>query len=206
MKILFTISLILVYFQLNAQDLKKINSDLGISDSLMHPIEIRVYQFIETTNYSSLFIMYKDFSENWLAEFYQHWREIEGVTELKTEKRTLSSKSDLDYIYLNMVRSFIFDLPSLNEIKWKLVKRGSVEKVESRVGNEVKLKYDLTGIQAGILDGISYRFFAKNNQRNNEFYFSNPEAYNRLYPEIDEPIFVNELIEIIRNEFEIWEK
>ena len=53
-----------------AQNITEINSDLKLSDSLTYKTEVRIYQGGGTTNYSSLFRMFKDESEKWTAEFY----------------------------------------------------------------------------------------------------------------------------------------
>lgn len=49
-------------------------------------------------------------------------------------------------------------------------------------------------------------FRAKNLYKSNEFEFGNPFFYKDKYPEIDEPKYVCELIEIIRSEFEVWKE
>ena len=129
-----TILILCLFFvsQSQAQDLSSINADLKLTDSLTFPTEIRIYEGGGITNYSSLFRMYKDDSDNWITEFYEHWSRVDGVMEKKTEKRIVTSVSEMEYVYLNLIRSFIFDLPSRSEINWKLMERGDIQKVERR--------------------------------------------------------------------------
>uniref|UniRef100_UPI00261FC435 hypothetical protein n=1 Tax=uncultured Algibacter sp. TaxID=298659 RepID=UPI00261FC435 len=107
--------LILLLFSIGvyAQNISQINADLKLSDSLTYETEIRIYQGGGITNYSSLFRMFKDKSEKWTAEFYEHYSKVIGKTEFQTEKRTLKSDNDMEFVYLNLLRSHILDLPNL---------------------------------------------------------------------------------------------
>ncbi|MFY0602775.1 MAG: hypothetical protein JXQ93_02415 [Flavobacteriaceae bacterium] len=86
---------------ISAQDISGINSDLKLPDSLAYETEIRIYQGGGITNYSSLFRMFKDKSEKWKAEFYEHYAKVNGQTELRTEKQTLKSENDMKFIGFN---------------------------------------------------------------------------------------------------------
>lgn len=190
----------------SAQNITEINSDLKLSDSLTNETEIRIYQGGGITNYSSLFRMFKDKSEKWTAEFYEHYATISGQAELRTEKQTLTSEKDMEFIFQNFVRSHILDLPSLSEIQWKLVTRGNVEKVKKKYrGKEIE-EYELMNKQISILDGEGFKVQVKGWNRTNEFEFSNPDGYLKHYPEIDELNYMCEILDLIRTEFHIWKK
>lgn len=206
MKKILTLILILCFVGVNAQHWSEINADLGISDTLNYPTEIRIYAGGGITNYTSLFRMYESEPDNWIAEFYEHWSKVDSTNELRTEKKILTSKCEMEYVYLNLFRSYIFDLPNRSAISWKLMERGEIKKVERirRRGKESIMEYDISSKQSMALDGTSYYFKAKNPYKSNEFEFGNPFFYKDKYPEIDEPKYVCELIEIIRSEFEIW--
>jgi len=208
MRKIFVILLILPFGEILAQNWSEINSDLGISDSLTHRREIRVYQSVGATNYTSVFRMYETDPDNWTAEFLEHWRKVDGVMEMKTEKTSLDSNSEMEFVYLNLFRSHIFDLPSINDISWKLVERGKIEKVERiRYRNEEPImEWEILSTQSMPLDGTGYYFQTKNQHKSNEFNFGNPHFYRDKYPEIDEPKYVCEIIKIIRAEFGIWEE
>ena len=190
-----------------SQGISKINLDLNLSDSLSNNTEIRIYQSVGPTNYTSLFRMYELEKDKWTAEFYEHWSKVDGVMEMKSTKKILTSKSEMEYVYLNLCRSYIFELPSGKDIAWKLEERGPIEKVEIYRNKDGTSKEEWMhlGTRSMQLDGTGYRFQVKNSYKSNEFYFGNPDYYVQKYPEIDEPKYVSELIEIIKNEFGIWQ-
>ncbi len=190
----------------SAQNINEINSVLKLSDSLTYETEVRIYQGGGITNYSSLFRMFKDKSKKWTAEFYELYANVDVLTESRTEKRNLNSENDMEFIFQNFVRSYIFDLPSLSEIQWKLVTRGNVEKVKIiHRGKEIE-EYELMKKQIAILDGEGFKVQVKGLNRANEFEFSNPDRYLNYYPEIDELNYMFEILDLIRSEFQIWKK
>ena len=78
---------------------------------------------------------------------------MDGKAELRTEKQTLKSENDMEYVFQNFIRSHILDLPNLSEIRWKLVTRGKVEKVKKiHRGKQIE-EYELMNKQVAILDG-----------------------------------------------------
>ena len=189
---------------ISAQNITEINSDLKLSDSLTYETEVRIYQGGGITNYSSLFRMFKDKSEKWTAEFYEHYGKVNGKTELRTEKQTLKSENDMEFIFQNFVRSHILDLPSLNEIQWKLVTRKNVVKIESKRKGKTTIEYEYLRSKISILDGEIFKIKVKGWKKDNEFEFSNPDSYLKHYPEIDEMIYICEILNLIRTEFNIW--
>ncbi len=202
--ILFLIPLLSL--NLYSQNLSEINSDLNLTDSLTYETEVRIYQGGGITNYSSLFRMFKDKSKKWIAEFHEHYAKVDGQVELRTEKQTLKSKSDLEFVFQNFVRSHILDLPNESEINWKLVPRGNIEKIERNFRGKKIEEYDFSNNKIAILDGEGFKIKVKGWDRNNEFEYSNPEGYLKHYPEIDELIYMCEILNILREEFGIWKK
>ena len=191
---------------ISAQNISGINSDLKLSDSLTYEKEVRIYQGGGITNYTSLFRMFKGKSEKWTAEFYEHYAKVNGQTELRTEKQTLKSENDMEFVFQNFVGSHILDLPSLSEIQWKLVTRGNVEKVKKQHRGKMIEEYELMSKQIAILDGEGFKIQVKGWKKTNDFEFSNPDGYLKHYPEIDELIYMCEILDLIRNEFHIWKK
>lgn len=206
MRKILALLLLLPSFIIYAQDWSEINADLGISDSLINQREIRIYRSLNTTNYTSLFRMYETEPDAWTAVHYEHWATVEGVVEMKTEKTVLTSKHNMEYVYLNFLRSYILDLPDHDEIDWKLMERGKIELVERVTRRDEKpiKEWDLMRRLSVVMDGTGYYFQAKNPRKYNEFAFSNPFFYRDQYPKIDEPHYVCEIINIIRDEFGIW--
>ncbi|RBW57141.1 hypothetical protein DS884_11180 [Tenacibaculum sp. E3R01] len=191
---------------ISAQNISEINYDLKLSDSLTYQTEVRIYQGGGITNYSSLFRIFKDKSEKWTAEFYEHYAKVNRQEELRTEKQTLKSENNVGFIFQNFVRSHIFNLPSLSEIQWKLGTRGNVEKVKNIHRGKEIVEYQLITKKISILDGEGFKVQSKGWNKINEFEFSNPDKYLKHYPEIDELIYMCEILNIIRNEFGIWKK
>jgi hypothetical protein len=190
----------------SAQNITQINSDLNLSDSLTHETEVRIYQGGGITNYSSLFRMFKDKSAKWTTEFYEHFARVDGKTELRTEKQTLKSNNDPEFVFKNLVRSYILELPGLSEIEWKLNARGNVEKVDVTDNGKKIEEYEIIVEKILILDGEGFKVQVKDLNKNNEFEYSNPDGYLKFYPEIDELIYMCEILNLIRTEFGIWKK
>jgi hypothetical protein len=206
MKNIQTLIIFLFSIGVSAQNITEINSDLKISDSLTYVTEVRIYQGGGITNYSSLFRMFIDKSEKWTTEFYEHYAKVDGQVELRTEKRTLKSENDMEFVFQNFVRSHILDLPSLSKIQWKLVTRGNVEKVKKPYRGKMVEEYELMTRQVSILDGEGFKVQVKGWNRTNEFEYSNPDGYLKHYPEIDELNYMCEILDLIRTEFHIWKK
>lgn len=205
--VFFIILFLLVSIGVSAQNIAEINADIGIPDSLAFNKEIRIYQSHGTTNYSSLFRMYEDEFEKWNTEFYEHFAKIEGVVELRIKKELLTPKDDYDYVFLNLIRSHIMDLPEFENITWKLIKRNDVEKVKDIYRGETIEYYEYPRISRLIvLDGLGFRIQAKNEDKSNSFDYPNPEGYLKHFPDIDELIYMNEILTIIKDEFDIWKK
>ena len=206
MKKLLLTQLFLLSLGMYSQNVLKINSYVKLSDSLTYETEVRIYQGGGTTNYSSLFRMFKDKSGKWTAEFYEHYAKVEKQTKLKIVKKTLKSENKLELIFQNLIRSHILDLPSLNTIQWKLVTRGNVEKVVYKYRDKEVEEYEFSNQKISILDGESFKVQINSWNRVNEFEFSNPDGYLKHYPEIDELIYMCEILNLIRTEFDIWKK
>lgn len=207
----YYIIILLCCFGLNAQNISKINKDLKLSDSLTHLIEIRIYCGGGITNYSSLFRMYKTDKNIWKAAFYEHFDEVlghRGKSILRTRKKKISSKNDMKHVYKNLLRSYILELPSIETIQWKLKKRGEVERIEYKRKGKKNVKYETVSSQVAFLDGQIYtvQIQSKPWKKKHTFTYNNPESYLKDFPEIDEIIYMNEILNIIKNEFDIWKE
>jgi hypothetical protein len=190
-----------------AQDYRwsEVNADLGLTDTINQPIEIRIYMDLSITNYSSVFRMYKDESGIWHSVFYEH-RAAPNSEDVRTLRTELTSKSDMRYVYLNLMRSHIFELPDMQQIDWKLSDRGVIEKTSSynRRLQQPETEYQISFNSFSTTDGVAYYFQVSNQFKSNSFAYGSPCSYQKRYPEVDELIYVCELIEIIKSEFDIW--
>jgi len=198
MKNTLLLILFLSYIGVSAQNINGINADLKLSDSLALDSEIRIYAGGGITNYSSLFRMYKNKSDKWAAEFYQHYAKVAGQAKLRIEKKVLKSENDMDFVWNNILRTNVESLPNMSKIKYKMRERGNVELVDG--------EYQLTWKSKQIMDGIGYKVQIKTGKTFNEIAYGNPESYLKYYPKVDELIYFNELLNLVKNEFRIWKK
>lgn len=186
MKSALTLMLFLLFIGITAQNLSEVNKDLSLPDSLTYKNEIRIYQGGGKVNFVSLFRMFKDESGKWTAEFYENYN----------KKRTLKYKNDLEFIWKNILRTKIEFLPNMNDIFYKLSDRGKVELVGG--------KYEINQKLILICDGLGYKVQIKTDNKINTVNYSNPRAYFKHYQEVDELIYFNELLNLIKSEFELW--
>ncbi|MFK7748757.1 MAG: hypothetical protein AB8B65_10220 [Kordia sp.] len=203
----FTI-IFLCFFGMNAQNISKINKDLKLSDSLTYPTEIRMYKGGGITNYTSAFRMYKTKKEKWKAEFFEHFNEVTDQAELKTTRKKLTATDDMEFVYRNLLRSYILELPSSNKIQWKLEKRGK-KRVELKVGDaKSRFVYESATKRIAFLDGHIYtvQIQSEIRKKSHTFSYDNPESYLKHFPEVDELIYINEILETVKNQFDIWKK
>ena len=110
----------------------------------------------------------------------------------------------MEFLYYNFLRSNILHLPSQESIKWKLKKRGDVEKVKRKFRGKEYVDYDILDSVILISDGVSYQVEVRELSRKNSFLYSNPESLLEYYPEVDELIYMCEIINLIKIEFQIW--
>ncbi|EDP95210.1 hypothetical protein U8527_13410 [Kordia algicida OT-1] len=207
----YPIILLLCYVGLNAQNISKINKDLKLSNSLTHSTEIRIYRGGGITNYSTLFRMYKTDMNIWKAEFYEHFDEVlghRGKLVLRTKKKKISSKNDMALVYKNLLRSYILELPSIETIQWKLKKRGGIERIVYKHKGEKYVEYETVSSQIAFLDGQKYtvQIQSKAWKKKHAFTYNNPESHLKHFPEIDEIVYMNEILSTIKNEFDIWKE
>ncbi|WP_298767646.1 hypothetical protein [uncultured Polaribacter sp.] len=206
MKKNYLIFILLISFGVKAQNIKLLNKDLNLTDTLKYNREIRIYSGGGINNYSSVFRMYNYERKKWKAEFYEHYAEIPNKTELKIEKKKLKPKNNFDFIFLKFLRSKVMNLPNQEEISWKIQGRDSIfETKTNRKGKEI-IEYESVHKSISILDGVSYTVQVKEFNKTNEFKYYNPESYYKNFNEIDELLFMVEILNIVRNEFKIWKK
>lgn len=201
MKTIQIIMAILSTSILMGQNVSEINSDLKIPDSLSHKSEIRIYQGGGTTTYSSVFVMFKDDSDKWSSHFYEHFNGLEP----QVIKRQLIPISDSDFVFQNFIRSYALDLPTMSKINWKLEKRNDIiidEGIDKR-GKAFK-KYYASSTFSTTVDGKIFYVQVRAHSRNNSFSYSSPDYYLEEYPEVDELQFMCEILQIVREEFNIW--
>ncbi|MEO9952395.1 hypothetical protein [Nonlabens sp.] len=189
-----------------AQNIKQINADLKLSDSLTHKREIRIYQNQGITNYSSVFRIYFELGKC-KAEFYEHFAKTTPSGKSKVIKKELVSKKDNEFVFANIIGSHVLDLPNQEKIQWKLsARKDMVKQIDtSRRGKITKFYYVPISSMLTV-DGESFYVQARHHTQLNDFSYGNPDTYLNKYPEVDELQFMCEILVILRTEFNIWKK
>ncbi|MBC3757018.1 hypothetical protein H7U19_01285 [Hyunsoonleella sp. SJ7] len=206
MKVFFFFVLLLHYLSSFSQDVSHINSDLGLLDSLSNSKEVRIYKGFSYLNQTSLLRIYKNSKENWKAEFYEHWSMTNNEKGFKSKKIDLKPKTEIELVYLKLLLNHILDLPNLDDIDWKLTKKGEIVKVKRKINSkgDYKEMFEFKNRTKKVfLDGIFFKVQISD-YKTNEFFFSSHKEYLKLYPDIDELILYSEIVNILSEEFGIW--
>jgi hypothetical protein len=182
----------------SAQNLKVINYELKIPDSLTFDREIRIYRGFGITNLTEVFRMYQDNSDSWKIENYKYYQVVGEMEKSNIEKTQPKTKNDPELIWLKLLSTNVIDIPNMTNIEYKMEKRGEIKLVDG--------EYEIVSEKLSIMDGIGYLVKIKNFDKNNEIYYGNPEIYLKHYPEIDELNYFSELLNILRTELMIWKK
>ena len=197
MKGTFLTILLIFFSQLFGQNISEINKAINISDSLTNE-EIRVYKSFEGTNGSEVFRMYKIDRNNWTVELYKYFKSIDNNHKSKFEMSKLTSKTDLNLVWLYILACDVEFLPNIKDIDYKL--KGKAEIVLDRG------EYYLSNRKIKPLDGNGYKAFFKDIKKKNNFDFRNFDSYLEEYPDVDELDSYSKLVNVIQKEFGIWSK
>ena len=88
-------------------------------------------------------------------------------------------------------------LPTMDKIQYKLNKKNKDYQIEDgEILSSISRTY--------MVDGVDYYTLIKNKTHQNEFEYENPESYLQKYPNVDELISFQELLNLIRTEFKIF--
>jgi len=190
----------LLFFFANSfsQSIESINEHLNLSNQLSEFRELRIYKKYSTTNGSEIFRLFRTKNGIWSAELYKYYDAVEGATELHIESINLKPKTDLNLVWLYLLDSKIDYLPNIDNIKYKFRSKGKIIIDEGEYNILWKLKTSI--------DGIGYQAFFKDGDKVNSYVFDNYKSYKVDFPDIDELNYYSEIMEIIKNEFEIWDK
>lgn len=198
------VSLLLIFlipFNVFSQSFAKLDSILKIRNVELRSNELRVYRQHSTTTGLELFRFYQDKNKVWKADFYQTVakRNSKNEIDIRITKEKLNSLKNFELIWLQILNSDILFLPKFDKIEYKLKqKNNDFEIVDGEISNTIRT--------ISILDGKGFYIRIKNGNRFNEIIYPNPESYLKHYPNVDELQSVNELLDILRSEFKIFEK
>ncbi len=197
MKNLIILFLLVFSSSIFAQNLSDLNQIVGLTDSLTNEKEIRIYKSSgESGEYKDIFRMYQDSAKIWRAELISYTTRAPNPARLSLQKQELKSNSDMDVVWLNIVKTNIQHLPNMSDIDWKLK--------EDVVIKEINGKKELVWKITFITDGDSFEVQFRCGKKSNRIVYSNPESYLRMYENVDELIYFNELLNVLRTEFGMW--
>jgi hypothetical protein len=182
------------------QDISEINKNVNLPDTLEFEKEIRIYKDYSSLNGLDVFRMYDNGKNNWTVVIYYFNKELKSVTKINKIEFPKENIGDLKpkdayMIWLNLLLNDIEYLPSLKDIDYKL----KTTSIEIEDGEKIILRR-----KTSPLDGESYQVFVKNGKVENHFIFNSIDSYLKLYPKVDELISYNQILSIIRKEFNLW--
>lgn len=189
-----TVCLSFLSLKLFSQDFRSFNQKNYLSDHINLKEEIRIYK--EYDNKISLLRIFQDDKSNWIAEYFQE-------NDDKTfTKEIITPKKDFDYVLKSLERYYVYKVPSMSEISWKLGNRSAVHK---NTDPRIKSKYNYTA-SITVIKGKKENYFilAKRMNLENSFSFYNPYQYYKHNSEIDELGYYCKILDIITKQFKIW--
>lgn len=200
-KCLFFCFLIIQFNFLLSQSNFEYDKILKIENLKFNDSEIRVYKDYQTSTGLELFRFYKDNNENWKAEFYNTVasKNNKDETIIRTRKSKLNSLKNFELIWLQILDTQIIHLPKWEAFQYKLKTINKEYQIE-----DGKLLSSTSKI--AVVDGVSFYLKIKVGKKENEFIYYNPKSYLETYPNVDELLSFQELLNLISNEFNIFIK
>ncbi|SNR54100.1 hypothetical protein [Flavobacterium sp. ov086] len=187
--------LLLISWNIKAQNISEINNVLEIPDTLAFEKEIRIYKDYSTTNGMKILRMYDEGKNNWIVIIYSYsLNQVTKINEIHFPKKNIGKLKPKNayLIWLNLLITNIEFLPNMESIRYKFGKSYiDADRGEYGIAKEVK----------HVLDGQGYQVFIKNGENKNYFSFNNPETYLKYYPSVDELIAYNKILSILEKEF-----
>ncbi|MBF4486128.1 hypothetical protein [Flavobacterium sp. CSZ] len=199
MKVFLFLIILLFSFHVKAQEISEINKVLEISDMLGFEKEIRIYKDYSITNTMQILRMYDEGKDNWKVYKYSYSKNLNQVTKIdglifpKESIGKLKPK-DANLIWLHLLLTNVEFLPDIERVEYKL----STPFIDLQKGEKV-----LNRKKVVVTDGVGYQVYIKNGKIENNFSFYNPETYLKYYPKVDELIAYNEILSILKKEFNL---
>ncbi|MFP3597283.1 hypothetical protein [Chryseobacterium sp. SIMBA_029] len=180
------------------QTINEYDKILKIDNLAFHEYEVRIYKKTATSTGLELFRLYQDSNDTWKSDLFTTIasRENQDKLKIRIRKSKLNSLKNMELIWMSILDTQILHLPKWESFKYKLQKRNKNYQIED--GEIVS-----TTSNAMIMDGVTYYVKIKAGKTENEFEYDNPESYLKMYPTVDELLSWKELIDLIKNEFNI---
>ena len=197
MKNLIILFLIISSSSIFSQNLSDLNQIIGLTDSLTNEKEIRIYKSSgESGEYKDIFRMYQDSAKIWRAQLICYSTRVPNPERFSLKKQELKSNNDMDVVWLNIVKTNIQHLPKISDIDWKL----QHEPVIKEINGEKQLVRKITLTSGGESFEVQFRCGEKSNQIS----YPDPESYLQIFENVDELIYFNEFLNVMRSEFDVW--
>lgn len=126
-------------------------------------------------------------------------RNSQDEIKIRIRKSKLNSLKNFELLWLQFLDTNVIHLPKWETFEDKLKKVNKDYQIED---GEI---YSSTSSISGI-DGQSFYVKIKRGTKENQFSYSNPETYLEKYPNVDELLSFQELLNLIRTEFGIFKK
>lgn len=198
---LFFCFLIFQFNFLLSQNNHEYDKILKLENLKFNDNEIRIYKDYQTSTGLELFRFYKDNNKNWKAEFYNivASKNNKNETIIRTRTSKLNSLKNLEMIWLQIFDTQIIHLPKWETFQYKL----KTVKKEYQIEDGELLS---STSQITVLDGVSFYVKIKIGEKENEIMYYNPKSYLEAYPNVDELLSFQELLNLIRDEFNVFTK
>ena len=182
------------------QDYSEINKSLNLPDSLEYENEIRIYKDFSTTDGMEIFRMYNKGNNEWLVYVYYYNKTFKSATKIEIIEFPKENLGEIkvknaNLIWLKFLLTDVDKLPNLKDVSYKL-KKSKIEFIDG--------EYAIARNVMSVMDGQSYFVNFRNLKITNNFIFNNPETYLSNYAEVDELISYNQIVTIIKDEFNLW--
>jgi len=170
------------------------NQKIQIPDSL-HTQEIRITKSGSFGN-AEILRIYFNSNSNLILELFE--KDKDGKFEL-VKNKTLPREDNYDEkLWLKILMTDIHHIADYQGILYKFKKDKEIM--------FFKDKWTIFYNTTHSVDGVGYEIEISGEEKYNSVRYSNPDSFLKTYPEIDELKSVVDLLNLIRNEFNIWEE
>jgi hypothetical protein len=181
-----------------------LDSLLCLPAQLSNQYELRIYKGECLTNGGSVFIIRKN-KDEWEAQIIQYFRATEKDQKFRFETKILAYTSNPEDFWRNVLVLNIEKLPQESAFGHKKqclkIRKLARHKNKPRGENGSDMQFSYS--QFRVMDGAIYSVKFKNDSAENNFAYSNPEAYLKEFPHIDELVYFCALLDLVRKEFNI---
>lgn len=175
------------------QNVSEINKFINLTDSLQYEKEIRIYKSYNNSEHE-VFRIFENEKKEWNIMLYKYEIDKKGESN-NLQTINLTAKNELDLVWLKFIQTKIEFLPDLNKIGYKLK--------SYRIG-KVNGKHEMYTLGVSSIDPNQFTAYFKNKNSTNKFQFGSYTTNLNMFPNVDELISYSEIIDLIKDEFNIW--